>query len=59
MAADEAAAAIRTTPEHVRALLRAGTLVGFRLDDGPRARHRVPAELERFIAGRRTTKEDS
>jgi len=57
---DEAAVAIRTTPEHVRHLLRAGKLVGFRLNDGPRARYRVPeTELERFIAERQTAKETS
>ena len=51
----EAVARLRTTGEHVRALLRAGVLGGFRLSDGPKARYRVPAsELARFVAARQT-----
>jgi excisionase family DNA binding protein len=52
---DEAAAELRASGEAVRALLRAGTLGGFRLSDGPRARYRIPEhELERFVAARQT-----
>jgi len=52
---DEAARVLRTSGEHVRALLRSGALGGFRLSDGPRARFRIPrGELERFVAERQT-----